>query len=582
MCKICGVPSYIPCQCDTPEPFCSPCADNLNCPIELDASCVYYNIGGINDSRISKLTCLNLPNGTPISSILEKIDELICNNANVSITPVETFTAKINATGSARHTLSVDVKVSDDENNAVEIRPDGLYVPEIVDTYKVKVDSLDTPDYLDQQVIGSVVNSWLTITVNKVNGKLVIGANVDEDALCEAMLDCRCSEPVTNLVKTFAPACATGYTLNEEGTACVQVLTSIPDISGTVVEACAQYRAEYSAYGAIIYKNGFTGGGTGIGSSLALDLSAGNVIGLTTPNVWASDNLTGDNNGPANRVGIWNCDYTASGTEENPETLGFSIPVEVTTTKTYYIGIAADNDFQITVNGATVVDSSVANELYWPDGDLAKFRYWHIYPIILNAGINYVGLFAKDYGTDALLGAEIYDNTIAQLQSAALNSTFLVNPSIYPLTSNHYSNLNLIFSTRCARQPGATFSIGNATCPDSTWDLDTTGGDPLVSPCQGINGDTGDWVCTKTLTAAFSGYSVTLVWDRINSAVDYDVQQKLTTESDTTYIDTTVSPVDNPNSGNTVSTTINNLPSNDMTFRVRPNYGDCVGPWLDV
>lgn len=125
MCSNCGQSDV---QCTCPSNTCVPCSQEKMCPIKLDASCVIYHILG-DDDEATKLTCLGLPNYTTVEEILEKIDDLICGNLNIPITTEETFTTIITASGAANHHLKTDVKVSADDDNIVEIRPDGLYVP---------------------------------------------------------------------------------------------------------------------------------------------------------------------------------------------------------------------------------------------------------------------------------------------------------------------------------------------------------------------------------------------------------------------------------------------------------------------
>lgn len=572
MCEICGQPNYIKCNCSVAEPFCTPCDKSRDCAIKIDSSCVIYHM---DDSLPSRLECINLPNLSTVESILEAIDSLICNKANIPITVTETFTAKMTANGPANHTLKTDVKVSEDTGNTIEVRPDGLYTPPIPENdHKVKVNSTDTPDYLVNQMTGAV-SDWLTISVQDVNGVMVISPIIDGDALCEYINNCKCSTGITNLAKVFAAPCPPGYTLNGSETYCVNVQISGATIADTTVDACPAHYVQYSEYGAIVYEGGFDSDGTGHGATITQDLTNGSVIALPLNTVWGNAANGDDNFGPMNRAGVWDCGSSGAGS------LGFSVPVSVPSTKKYYIGIAADDEYQLIVNGSTLVNTSALNLPYYNNDGGAKYRYWHIYPINLTQGVNYIGIVGVDTGGVAsALAAEIYDNTLAQLQAATLKTAFTSDPASFPLDQNHYNNLNLIFSTRCARQPGSKFSIGNATCPDNTWSLDTTGGDPLVPPCQGINSDSGDWVCKKTISVLFTGYSVTLVWDRLDQAISYDVEQKLTSSS--TYTTSYVSPVTNPPSGSEVSTTIDNLPSTSMNFRVRPNYGNCVGPWTEV
>jgi hypothetical protein len=63
-----------PCSCVQVEPNCSPCDEAKVCPINLDTSCIFYNLY----TDTSKLTCLALSNGVSLTQILEAIDTKLC------------------------------------------------------------------------------------------------------------------------------------------------------------------------------------------------------------------------------------------------------------------------------------------------------------------------------------------------------------------------------------------------------------------------------------------------------------------------------------------------------------------------
>lgn len=65
-CNLCGKPRYS-CNCQV---ICDPCNNN-GCPIQLDASCVFYHK---NNNEVSELTNLGLTNGATLELILETID----------------------------------------------------------------------------------------------------------------------------------------------------------------------------------------------------------------------------------------------------------------------------------------------------------------------------------------------------------------------------------------------------------------------------------------------------------------------------------------------------------------------------
>lgn len=62
-------------NCCSPVVDCEPCATSSGCPINLDTSCVFYNL---SSDVPSDLTCINLPNGTSLKDILEAMDTAIC------------------------------------------------------------------------------------------------------------------------------------------------------------------------------------------------------------------------------------------------------------------------------------------------------------------------------------------------------------------------------------------------------------------------------------------------------------------------------------------------------------------------
>lgn len=576
MCQICGQPDNIRCNCQVSQPYCDQCGNDNACEEKIDAQCVFFHL---NCTDPAGLPNLGIPCNTDLETILEALDDLVGNSMNIPFAGTETATIRWVANGPAGHKPRAHVKISEDAGNIIEERTDGIYAPE--------PDTPPAPVFVDE------TNDCITINVTEDEAGIHIIPSLDILCLlnkirdehlvefCELVDQCQCLLPLENLIATFAPACPEGFTLNELGTLCEATETTPATINETVVTACATQYYQYSQYGALVYNGGFNSAGEGLGVNLIADIGAGNVTAITTAEVWMDDvNNSGTNDpnyGPANRAALWDCSSsTAAGT------LGFIVPINVPTTKTYYVGIAADNEFAIDVDGVNVVTSNNGTgNAYWMSDGGAKFRFWHIYPINLTAGIHYISISGTNVSGPGFIAAEIYDNTLAELQAAALDPAFTADRAAFPVGSNPYSNLNLLFTTRCARG-GGSFTVGNATCPDNTWTLDTTGGDPLTPPCQGINNDTGDWICTRTTTSPFSGYTATVVWDRIPGAINYTVQQKPTGDPDTSYVDCTGSPVVDPGTGTTATLVITGLLTDQLTFRVRANFADCSGEWAEV
>lgn len=585
MCHICGQPAcFNPDNCISAQPFCDQCAEDSRCFQKVDSQCVIYHF---NTDTPTKLINLGFPNGANLEAILEKIDSLIGTQFNIPFTPEDTITIHWNPGGTAGHSPSADVKLSDQSGNTLVALDDGLFAPGFNLDYKVKVDASDIPDYLQNQIVGGT-DGIISNTVVNNNGILEIIPQISilcllnairkdfQKEFCDLVDSCKCLLPIENLTAILAPACPNGYVF--DGTNCVQDL-SIPATSGnTTFSLQAETNAVWSKAGALIFNTGFNLNGSGPGATYTGDIVANTITQTYTPDVWLNGTSTpfgGGNTtslGPMNRCGIWTNPYNADTT--------FIIPINVPSTKTYYIGLGADNTASIAItapngNKTTLLTQNTATAgAYYLGSGTWNFDFWNIYPVTLSAGLNFLEVAGHDSGAAFGFGVEIYDNTVAELVAAQLDPTYISNPVTFPFGQNHYSNLNLIFSSRCARQAG-TISANSATCPDNTYTLDPTTGITPVPPCQGINNPVSNWTCRKVITTAFSGYTVSLVWDRIPGALNYTVQQKLSTDPDSAWIDSVTSPVVNPGSGTTVSTVITGLTQSNYDFRVRANFDTC-------
>lgn len=273
----------------------------------------------------------------------------------------------------------------------------------------------------------------------------------------------------------FAPAqssctggsCAPGFTLSPDGTQCQQtVSTPATPPSGPQIQAVAAVNGAYCDFGATVYQPGYASNGTG-----TIQQRIDSVPWNNIPNDLIS--------GALNRCGVWG----ATPVPDN-QPIGFSIPVFFATTKALLVAIAGDNKVKIAVDGVTIVDQDPAAmavsigtqfPLYAGQGVALAFKMWHVYPVLLQAGNHYIGLEGVNFGAAAGFGAEIYDNTVAELVAAQLAPAYISNPGTFPNTSNHYANLNLIFSSRAARGLFFTSGINNAySCAPGTGGLDPT------------------------------------------------------------------------------------------------------------
>lgn len=168
--------------------------------------------------------------------------------------------------------------------------------------------------------------------------------------------------------------------------------------------------ATYSAGGTRVYNPGFNVDGSSVPAST-----------LTTNIIWK--NLAANTtDGPLNRSGIWTNQYSGSGPTKIMLPLDTWIGFNTCLTglvagKTYYIGIAGDNDYKLTLDGTTILNTKLIGL------NNGSFFYWHIYPVTVGGGTSILGLFGLNRTTANLpnlasFGCEIYDNTLSQINSA--------------------------------------------------------------------------------------------------------------------------------------------------------------------
>jgi len=100
----------------------------------------------------------------------------------------------------------------------------------------------------------------------------------------------------------------------------------------------------------------------------------------------------------------------------DPCTVTLEFCVEPTETKEYCIGIAADNEVVLSIDGQVVTYLGYRTQI---GGSGGTFYYWHVFPTTLTAGQHTIKLQGINVGTatNAAFGAEIYDITSSELQS---------------------------------------------------------------------------------------------------------------------------------------------------------------------
>jgi len=263
---------------------------------------------------------------------------------------------------------------------------------------------------------------------------------------CTVEADCStCSEPTPTPTSTPTPTptptnpnfydcsgCVGVGWIPYDETSCYKITTSAATAPVTSVPLSLTGAVEYSIYGTNFYDEGFNDDGTG--TILA------NI--LTAP-LWRNNPIN-QVNGPMNRCSIW---YTAATITYT--WIGFSTCLTgVSTTNTYYVGIAADNDYRLVLDGVEIL-----NTIGGTMPELDKFNYWHVYPVVIPSGNHTLELYGLDYGVKAGFGMEIYDNTLSELTGA----TTLGDLNII-FTSSGYTTADLVQTT------GGTYLSSGYTC----------------------------------------------------------------------------------------------------------------------
>lgn len=267
------------------------------------------------------------------------------------------------------------------------------------------------------------------------------------------------------------PCCPETFVLSPDGTFCYKEEVTAPEIitSGMCL-AYAKANAAYSGDGAWLYD-----------PAPGVQLPASATKSLLTGQYWKGnpagfgDESSSDplpNESVMNRDSVW-IDSDCNGQKDALSAcsvLQFTYLITLQASKQVFVGIGGDNTFQLDINNVTAIQCGAGagiphgagqpNCAATPPADgqsstHANFNVWHIVPVNLTAGPNYLTFSAYgDGSTNDALAVIIYDNNAGQIAAAASDS-----------------DLNIIFRTGDFK--GQRLDI--ARCPDG-WQLDTSGG----------------------------------------------------------------------------------------------------------
>lgn len=278
--------------------------------------------------------------------------------------------------------------------------------------------------------------------------------------------------------------CPEGFTYNAETNTCIGFEVTPVITNGTIYRVAQGNRIfNYGSGGTNFYEN-VTAKPKPLDSySGSMKDNLGNSLIITntlTNNLWGDIQLPDTLNGRLNVAGIWTNIPIYSGEQEpTDEWIGFTTCVNVTETKTYYIGLGADNQARFKVNSVMIAELTGCYNGF-------NFNKWHVFPITLNAGINIIELEGYNCSDYAAFAAEIYDTTLPQLLAMTLEAQL---------------NAVILFSTK--DKIGSTFDLGTNSgysCPEG-WSL---------SLCTGV------YQCVRNEEGPFEPCNCYLITDCTN------------------------------------------------------------------
>jgi hypothetical protein len=244
---------------------------------------------------------------------------------------------------------------------------------------------------------------------------------------------------------------------------CYRIETTGATAPTQVINLSATTLSVYSTFGTQFYQQGFPLNGIGsVQAELRTPIAGGSYLGT----LWGNPS-SNTFDGPLNRTALWTSPY---GSEPTNVWLGFSVCLTgLTSEKIYYIGIGADNEFRLKLDGVEILNTEGNS---WVD---QQFKWWHVYPVLIGEGNHVLEVFGLNTGSDAGFGCEVYDNTLQDLTG---------------FTS--YNQLNVIFTSSgqtqaTILQSGDTYLSSGFTCPSGF----------TYSECDGD--------CTKYVFCCLSG-----------------------------------------------------------------------------
>ena len=265
-------------------------------------------------------------------------------------------------------------------------------------------------------------------------------------------------------VNISVPANVTQYyctRINYDGSVAASSVSGLTVTAGSqcnanvaVGNSAASAFVDYGTFGVKLYSS-YNIDGSGTSTNYLCNDAGGTYTGtyFTNPNNNSTD-------GRLNQVGLW------SGSQNYVGTGSLSFGIYAPTTKDYFIGVGCDNYAEVYLDGILKVGQT-ANR-----GSTDNFKYWHIYPINITAGVHLLRVQgvnnAGGVSNPGSVGIEVYNNTAGELATVIGNS---------PNGSSTPSGLNVLYSSKDYRGAGvigAAFNNQSVQCPETTTTTTTT------------------------------------------------------------------------------------------------------------
>ena len=309
---------------------------------------------------------------------------------------------------------------------------------------------------------GSVVTAFDTLGYNYSfdNEEFTIAkglnfSNVKLELMTELDYDTGCQ--VTGNTTGFTScSCPSGYTATTGLDDCQKLTITASTFNGAgPTIGLPSKLSDYARFGARFYEDTTTrpkpivqGNGYFLEDNSNTTLSYVSVIS----DLWGDNNV---NKGRLNDIGL--------NMPQDGNWYGFSACIDIPSSGIYNIGIAADNQCRLTIDGELVFNLNTSNTF--------PFNYWHVLPITLTSGKHIIEMEAmNDSGTNGIFGAEIY-NATSDVLSGYTTEVQLSNVTIFKTSNYIGSTWNL----------GESGSAAGYYCPTG-YSLDTcSGGTPVCT-----------------------------------------------------------------------------------------------------